>query len=224
MGGKKIVLKAEQREEMGRKMRSASKDNIPAVIYGVGMESSVIWVDQSEFMNAFHDAGKNTVIELKVGKNDVLNVLVHEYQVDPINNDVIHIDFMQVRMDKVVEAEVPVVFVGESAAVKGLGGTLVKAVDVIDVRALPADLPNKIELDLSKIATFDDHITTEDIKFDGKVELVIEEEKIIASVSAPRTAAEMEALDEEVDADVSKVEGAVEETTEESGEEKKEEK
>ncbi len=223
--GKKIALKVEKREEMGRKMRSVVEDRIPAVVYGTGMKSIVLWVEKAEFIRAFSESGKNTVIELKINKDEALNVLVHEYQVDKINNDVIHIDFIQVRMDEFTEAEVPLVFVGESAAVKSLGGTLVKSFDFVNVRALPADLPSEIEIDLSKIVTFEDHITTNDIKLKGEVELVLDEKSIIASVMPPRTNAEMEALDEEVNADVSKVEGAAEDVVEENSEEgKKEEK
>lgn len=220
MSNKKITLKAEEREETGRKMRLSVENRIPAIIYGSGMEAKVLWVDSSDFMRAFHEAGKNTVIELQLAKDKIFNVLVHEYQVDPVSNDIIHVDFMQVRMDKVVEAEVPLSFVGESAAVKEQGGTLVKAFDVVDVKALPADLPHEIEVDLSKIATFEDHITIKDIKVSDKVELVMDVDTIIASVSAPRTSAEMDALNEEVDADVSKVEGAIEDKTEETKENK----
>lgn len=221
MSNKKITLKAEEREETGRKMRLSVENRIPAIIYGSGMEAKVLWVDSSDFMRAFHEAGKNTVIELQLAKDKIFNVLVHEYQVDPVSNDIIHVDFMQVRMDKVVEAEVPLSFVGESAAVKERGGTLVKAFDVVDVKALPADLPHEIEVDLSKIATFEDHITIKDInKVSDKVELVMDVDTIIASVSAPRTSAEMDALNEEVDADVSKVEGAIEDKTEETKENK----
>ena len=85
------------------------------------------------------------------------------------------------------------------------------------VKCLPSDLPEKFEVDLSKLATFDDAITVKDIKVSDKVQITLDEETVIALISAPRTEAEVEALDQKVEEDVNKVEGVVKETPEEEG-------
>ncbi len=221
---KKIALKAEKREEMGRAMRKLVGDRIPAVIYGTGMESSVIWVDRTDFMRAFEDAGKNSVVELKMGKDKALNVLVHDFQIEMVSDEIKHIDFLQVDMNQTTEAEIPLVFIGEAPAVKEKGGTLVKSFDHLVVEALPDDLPNEIEVDLSKLVNFDDNIVISDIKLGDKIRVLLDDKNTIASVTPPRTDAEMEALDEDVDADVSKVEGAAEDKPEEDGDKKEEDK
>jgi large subunit ribosomal protein L25 len=122
-----------------------------------------------------------------------------------------HIDLLQVRMDEEIEAHIPLEFVGESEAVKTLGGMLLKNLDEVLVSCLPANLPHSITVDISALATFDDHITAGDLKLPAKVELKSDAETIVAGVTAPRTAAEIADLDTKAEADVTKVEGVTKE-------------
>ncbi|HBR71634.1 MAG TPA: 50S ribosomal protein L25, partial [Candidatus Moranbacteria bacterium] len=115
-------------------------------------------------------------------------------------------------------------FVGESPAVKENGGILVKNMDEVEVKCLPADLPSKFEINLSMLAKFEDHITVADIKVPQGVEILAEKEAVIALVIPPRTEEELASLDEKVEADVTKVEGVVKETPVAEGEDKKEKK
>ena len=202
-----ITLKVKKREKTGKKMRVAADKNIPAVMYGKDIESNNLWVDITTFEKAFASAGTNTVVSLVVDDAKPVNVLVYDFQTDPITDDFTHIDFYVVNMKEEVEAEIPLVFTGVSAAVKELGGTLVKNNDTLVVRALPADLPHEIEVDITKLATFEDGITVADVEVGDNVTIVFEDEATIASIAAPRTEEEMAELDSEVDADVSKVEG-----------------
>jgi large subunit ribosomal protein L25 len=105
--------------------------------------------------------------------------------------------------------------------VKAHGGVLIKNMDEIPVKCLPADLPEKYEIDLSKLATFDDVIAVKDLKVSDKVEIMLEAETVIALVAAPRTEAEMESLEQKVEEDVSKVAGVVKEEAAPAVEEKK---
>ncbi len=206
-------MNVKKREETGKKMRNIASKNIPAVMYGKDIKSSNLWVDVVAFEKMFASAGTNTVVSLKVEGAEPVNVLVYDFQTDPITDDFIHVDFYVVNMNEEVEAEIPLVFKGVSAAVKELGGTLVKNNDILLVRALPANLPHEVEVDISKLATFEDIITVADITVGDNVKIVLEDDAIIASVTAPRTAEEMAELDSEVDADVSKV-GGVSDTEE----------
>jgi large subunit ribosomal protein L25 len=215
-----ITLKVKSREAKGKKMRNTADKNIPAVVYGPTMEPQMLWVNAVEIAKVFSNAGTNTVLSLVIDDAKPINVLIHDFQLDALTDEFIHIDFYLVDMNAIVETEIPLVFVGESQAVKGLGGTLVKNQDTVTVKALPANLPHEIEVNLETLETFDDHITFDDITVGSDVEIVVGENNIIAMVAAPRTEEEMAALDEEVDADVSKVEGVADKDVEgEEGEE-----
>ena len=215
---KVITLEAKKREEKNRKARLVAGNNIPAVIYGSDVDASNLWVDATVFEKIFASAGTNTVISLVIDGGKPINVLVYDYQLNPVQDNFTHIDFYAVNMKEEVEAEVPLIFVGVAAAVKELGGTLVKNNDTLVVKALPADLPHEIEVDLTGLMTFDDNIATSDIAVDEKVTIMLDKNATIASVSAPRTEEEMAELDSEVDADVSKIEGLADKDAEEGGE------
>lgn len=208
---KAITLKAEVREIVGKKVKKMRKEDlIPAVMYGNKIASQNLTVNYIDFKRAYSKAGESALLELEVAGKKV-NVLIHDTQLDPMSGKVSHIDFFQVNMKEEVETEIPLEFVGESAAVKALGGVLVKNMDAIAVKCLPADLPEKYEIDLSALATFDDVISVKDLKISDKVEIMIDGETVIAMVSAPRSEESLADLDSKVDADVSKVAGVVKE-------------
>ena len=209
---KAIQLKAEIRDIVGKKVAKFRKENkIPAVMYGHKIACQNLWINDLDFARAYDKAGESALIDLEVGGKK-LNVLVHELQHDHRSGKVSHVDFFQVNMQEEVETEIPLEFVGESAAVKAHGGVLIKNIDAVSVKCLPANLPEKFVIDLSKLATFEDHITVADLKISDLVEILLEDETVIALVAAPRTEAEMDKLDQKVEEDVTKVAGVVKET------------
>lgn len=206
-----IKLKADVREVVGKKVKNLRKqDLIPAVMYGNKVAPVNVSVSYLEFRRVFDKAGESALVELEVeGKKH--NVLVHDIQHDPMSGKVTHVDFFQVNMKEEVETEIPLEFVGESEAVKAMGGVLIKNMDAIEVKCLPADLPEKYEIDLSKLATFDDVISIKDLKISDKVEILMDPETVIALVAAPRTEESLAELEQKVEEDVSKVAGVVKE-------------
>ncbi len=212
-----LVLEAQNRERTGRKIRQDEQGRIPAILYGHGRENQTLWVSQTPFMRVFEQAGESTIISLRVGGKDV-NVLIHAYQIDPLSDEIIHVDFFQVRMDEAVTTDVPLVFVGEAPAVKNDGGTL-STEDSITVRALPGDLPSELTIDISTLKSFDDAISVGDIDIDReKVEVLTADDQTIASVVAPRTQEEVDAAEEDVVEDVSDVASADDESEEDVAE------
>ena len=211
---KAIVLKAKTREVTGKKVEQLRKEDIiPAVMYGNKIASQNILVNYLDFKRVYDKAGESALIELETEGKKV-NVLVHDIQLDPMSGKFTHVDFFQVNMKEEVETEIPLEFIGESPAVKELGGVLIKSLDEITVKCLPADLPEKYEIDISKLTTFDDVIAVKDLQVSDKVEILIDGETIIASVQEPRTQEELESLETKVEEDVSKVEGVIKETPE----------
>lgn len=205
-----MKLGAVLREEEGKGLDQLRKDDmVPAVIYGRKIEPRNIALPYLDFSKAYRQAGENTIIELSVGEGKPVNVLIHAVQMSPLKNRFIHADFFQVRMDEEIETHVPLVFVGESPAVREMGGMLMKSIEELPVKTLPSDLPHSLEVDLSTLLTFEDHIVVSDIKVSDKVKIDADPNMVIASVIPPRTEAEMETLDVKVEADVTKVEGIV---------------
>ncbi len=186
---------------------------IPVVLYSHGQEAETFWVNYIDFSKVYKLAGQSSVIALSVGAKKTVNAIIQEIQLHPLNTRFTHVDLYQVRMDEKLEAHVPLVFVGESKAVRELGGVFVKTLEEVEVSCLPTDLPHEISVDIAKIATFDDHIQIKDIVLPKGVEILGEPETVVALVDAPRTEAEMASLDEKVSADVNKVEGVVKEAS-----------
>lgn len=220
----KITLGAKLRDVFGHRTKKGRKEGlIPAVVYGRKIEAKSLWIKALEFSSLLRKAGESTIIELDVSGDQKRNVIIYELQKDPVSDKFRHVDFFQVRMDEEIETEVELEYIGEAPAVKELGGVLVKNMDEITVKCLPADLPNKIEVDISVLKTFEDHICIKDLKISPKVKIDLEPETVVSLVSPPRSEAEMEGLEGKVEEDVSKVEGVVKEAPAEAEEEKKKE-
>lgn len=223
----KIKLEVKSRSEIGRKTNKGRKlGMIPAVVYGKGISSENLWVNNLSLEKLLKKSGESIIIDLNIEGKDDRNVIIHEIQKNPVTGKYTHIDFFQVNMSEKIETEVELVFVGESPAVKELGGVLVKSIDKLHLKCLPADLPSHIDIDISAIKSFDDHIAVKDIKISDKVELLLDLESVVASVAAPRTEEELNKLEEKVEGDVTKVEGVVksEKIEEEAGAKKEDKK
>ncbi len=206
----KILLEASVRDVLGRKTNKGRREGlIPAVVYGRGIESKNIWVSALDFKRLIRKSGESTIIDLKIDKKDDRNVLIYDTQKDPIKDNYIHIDFFQVKMDEEIETEVELEYIGESLAVKTAGGVLVKNLDMIEVRCLPANLPSSIEVDISVLSTFEDHICIKDLKISKQVKVMADPDTVVALVAPPRSENELSQLEDKVDADVTKVDGVV---------------
>lgn len=98
-------------------------------------------------------------------------VLIQDYQVHPVSNELLHVDFLAVKSDEKVEADVKIIFVGESPVIKNKLGTTQIVKDFVSVSAFPQDLPHHIEVDLSVIVGLDDGVFVKDLKLGDKVEI-----------------------------------------------------
>ena len=179
---KKITLNSEKREIFGRKVKLLrSKGLIPANIFGRKIKSEAITVDLKEFEKVFKEAGETQIIDLS-GKS----VLVSNISIDPVTDAYLHIDFRQVDLTEKIEAKVPVEIKGESPAEKQSIGTVVQQIDELEVEALPADLPEKITVDVSGLTDVDQAIYVKDLKVDSKVRVLTDKESIVLKVEPPQ--------------------------------------
>jgi large subunit ribosomal protein L25 len=195
----KIMLTAKPRTVTGKKVKALrAAGEVPAVVYGHGNESVAVSIDHKSLEKTFAHAGGNKIIELKVGDNKTENVLFHDVQQDSRTGAIIHADLYRVKMDEKIKTEVPLRFVGESTAVYQDEGTLVRPLDAIEIEALPGNLPEAIEVDISILDDFEKSIHVSDLKVPAGVEVLSEPEELVAKVEPPRTDAELEELDEAV--------------------------
>lgn len=204
-----ILLSAKNRNDFGKKTKLIKNaGQIPAVVYGRGLKNALIQVDEKEFKKVFKQAGESSLIELAVeGEKTKKPVLVHEIQKNPVSDKIIHIDFFQPSLTEKVEVAIPLIFEGSAPAEKDLGGTLVKNMSEIEVKALPQNLPHEIKININVLRTFEDHILVKDLQISKDIEVLKKPEEIIAAVFPPQKVEEELAvpIEEKVE-DVEKVE------------------
>jgi large subunit ribosomal protein L25 len=175
-------LKAETRKVVGKRVGALRREGIlPAILYGAGLSPQPIQLDAREARRALGHVSAATLLDLEVG-GEVHKVLVREMQRDVIRRDLRHVDFLKVAMDVVIRTEVPIELVGEAPAVKVMGGILVSSLDEIEVEALPADLPDRVSVDLSVLKSIDDSITVGDLFLGKGVKVLTEPTEVIAHV------------------------------------------
>lgn len=196
------VLTATNRDILGKKVKILrANGQMPVEVYGDGVTNLHLAVDTKAFTKLLAEAGTSTLIDLKVGEAKPVKVLISDYQHDIITGEMIHADFHQVKLDEKIQTEIALTFIGESVAVKDLGGTLVTPKEAIEVEAYPQDLVSELEVDITALATFDDKLTVADIKVPSAITVLTDPEETIAIVTEPRSEEELAAELAETDAD-----------------------
>ena len=222
-----LKLIAKLRQETGRHNKVIREQKmIPAVLYGHKVKNLNLVVKEQEFDKIYKQAGESTLIKVNIKadgdeKEKERIVLIYKTEKDAVSDKIIHIDFYQVKMDKEISIEIPLVFINKSDAVEADKGVLIKNIQVVEVEALPQDLPSEIEVDISALKTFDDNIYIKDLKIPEKSKIKNNPEDSVASVIPPRTTEELETLEEapvekteEVESDSDKPEKTTEESSE----------
>ncbi|MCX6724402.1 MAG: 50S ribosomal protein L25 [Candidatus Staskawiczbacteria bacterium] len=209
-----IKLNAKIRKETGRKTRVLKESGrIPAVVYGHKIENVPLDVDYKEFEKIYRKAGANSLIEIDVdGSKEKKIVLVHDFQKDAVSDKFIHIDFFETSAKEEVEVKIPLIFEGTSLAVKDLGGTLVKNISELQIKALPQNLPHEIKVSIDKLNTFEDRILVKDLNLPKDVKVSAKPDEIVASVAQPSKVEEE--LATEIKEEVENVEKVVKEKKE----------
>ena len=219
-------LNAEKREQKSTKVRAEGK--IPAVVYGAGLQTESVSLSLKEFEKIYKEAGEASLIDLVLDGKDYGKVLIYQVDAEPIKGKIIHADLKKVDMNKLINATVKLVIVGEAPAVKELGGTLVRNVEEIEIECLPKDLISHLDIDLSVLKTFDDAIKISDLKLPQGVKISESHgDQILAKVLAPLTEEQIKAMESTSEpVDLSKIEtaGKKKEEVEEGDASAKEEK
>lgn len=213
-----MELTAQKREIFGKKVKSLrSQGLIPAELYGHGFPNFHLSVDSKEFAKVFRDAGESAIIQLNIVDDSALvNVLIHDIQRGSLTDEITHIDFYQVRMDEKITAQIPVRLIGEAPAVKD-GGILIRAMQEMEVEALPAELPHDIPIDISGLEKIGSSLYVRDIQPIKGVKFLVDPETVVATVKEP---AKEEIEEKPVTVEDVKVEGEEKKEKKEKGEER----
>ncbi len=222
----RMTLEAQTRKNLtkGQLNQMRWEDKVPAVIYGRGDDNLPLTVDGPTLRQVLTTGGSNVLLDLAVKskgkKTRHETVMFREIQRDILVQDrILHVDFIRISMTDKIEVPVHLNFVGEPAGVNE-GGVLSLVAREVDVRCLPADIPEQFDVDISEL-NIGDSITAESLVMEGDVELITPPDTVLAQVLAPIAEEELEpAVEEEEEVEEEAAEEAVEE---EPGEEEAEE-
>lgn len=193
MAVKLKATKRNSREQSAlRKIREIG--HIPGVVYGKDKESKSIAVDGLELTKTVRDEGRNAIISLEIENDSSVDVMLHDYQMNPIKDELVHIDFFIVNMSEEMDVDVPLHLEGEAQGAKE-GGVLQQPMHELQVRAKPGDIPDEISVDVSKLS-IGDSIAIADLPKGKNYHFLDDPETTIATVVPPDTG---DNEDEEVD-------------------------
>src|SRR5215468_4128876 len=182
-----FVVPAESRAESGKNAnrRLRGKGLIPGVLYGAKKETIAVAVSPKEIVTILKSAsGENTLFHLDLG-GQRRKVILKEFQREPLKGQLLHADFYEVALDKVLEVKIHVELTGLPVGVKAQGGVLDFVTRELEVECLPADIPEKIVLDVSHLE-LGKHLRVSEIKLSDKVKILTEPDVVVAHVVVPR--------------------------------------
>jgi large subunit ribosomal protein L25 len=167
---------------------------IPAILYGPSKtkesKNALLKVNEKIFLKTLTGHKWSSVIlDLKVG-SESMNAIIKDIQVDPVSRKLIHLDFRRISMTEKIEAAIPIQMEGESTGVKNQGGTIQHLVHEIKVRCLPADMPEKIIINVSKLE-IGQGVSLKEIKPIEGVEMLADMNLLIINVVAPKVEEEV---------------------------------
>lgn len=191
-------LTVAQRTATGKQVKQIrQKGLVPGVVYGREVETLAVSVEGLTLSRIFNRAGRTGLVELSVGDAKPVHVLITDLQTDHLGR-ARHVDFHQVKMDEVVRTAVPLRLIGDAPAVFNLGGSLVQNLEELEVEALPAFLPQHIDIDISGLEELESHISVSDLKVPEKVTVLTDEQEQVCKVESPRSEEELAELDAEM--------------------------
>lgn len=184
--GDKIVLTVEERTVLGKQVKRLRKEGkIPGVMYGQSEAAQPIMAPANLATKAWHTAGKHQPVEVMVGKKKRL-VMIKSADIDPVKHTLRHLSLHVIKQNEKVTTEVPVkVSEEEQTPAERAGLVVLKAIETVEIQALPAKLPDFLEVPSEKLIEPGDHVTVADIKPVDGVEILTEPEIVVASVYEP---------------------------------------
>lgn len=188
----KIILKPRDQKGSSNARRMRREGDVPGVIYSKGGEARQVTLPAHEFEQILHHhSGEQMMLQVQVEGGAEESVLLKDVQHDPVSGAVLHVDLQDVAMDEKLQVEVQIELAGDAEGVQQ-GGILDHLLHELEIECLPADIPEVIEVDVSKLA-IGDMLTVKDISVDtSKIEILTDEETGVATVTMPKAVEEEE--------------------------------
>ncbi len=196
---KTYKLKTTKRTLLGKKVKKLRKEgNLPATVYGKGFKSQSVQVNLKEFQEVYKTAGETGIVELGLDK-ETLPILIHNIHYHPLTALPLHADFYKVNLKEKVSASIPLVVINDAPAVDNKIGVLLNILSEVAVEALPADLPEKIEVDVAGLSEINSVVKVSDLKVSDKVTIKTDGSLEVVKI-APLVSKEAEKLAKEEEA------------------------
>ena len=211
MAGERVKLQVKSRESRGSAASRRLRSNglIPGVLYGNGDKAQPFAIEERVLRRALTgDHGLHAILDVVLeGQQGAHHAVLKEYQLDPTRSRLLHIDLQEVRLDQAIHAQVVVDLVGESEGAKE-GGVLSQVVREVNVEALPMEVPERLELDVSAMV-IGDTLRVSDLRAPAGVKLLDDEETVLATLTPPTKVELPEELVEEEEEEAELEEGEV---------------
>ena len=192
---------AQKRTILGRKVKTLRKEGLlPAHVFGHKIQTIHVQVPKKEFQTVFEKTGETGIIDLALD-GQKHPVLVRNVQIHPVTDEPLHVDFYQVNLSEKVTVNVPLEITGVAPAEQKKVGLLLTPVSELEIEALPADIPENIPVDVSKLEAVGDEIRVQNLLIDkAKIEVKNDPELVVASIGELVTK-EMEAVEAQIEAE-----------------------
>ncbi len=178
----KLTLQVQPRTVFGKKLRKLRHEGlIPANIFGPKFKSTSVSIQFKDFVKTYKVAKETGIVYLALDKESI-PVLIKHVQRHPVTDGVLHVDFRKVDLKKKIQTEVPVKTTGVSEAVTQKAGVLLTLSETLLVEALPQDIPQAIEVDISSIKELGQEIKVADLSKSAVYEIKTPVEKVVVSV------------------------------------------
>jgi large subunit ribosomal protein L25 len=182
-----VELEIAPREVTGKATRHLRRTGIiPGNIFGHKEPSVAVQLEATAFDHLHRKQGARNVIRLRLPDATTQTALVRHVQRDPVTGKILHVDFFRVSMSESVEVKIPLRFVGESNAVKNLGGILLHLVEALEVNCRASAMVEVLEVDISPLTEIDSALHAKDVKLPRNYKLITDPEEPIVKVAAPK--------------------------------------
>ena len=192
-----LVLQAESRLVLGKNVKRLRRTGlVPGNVYGRGQESRAIQTDLREIQRVFGAVDRNAVVPMSIdGASETIPVVLRDIQRHPVSRSLLHLDFYQVDLTRVIHSEARLVLTGDSEA-EAQGGTVVQSLEHIMLEALPTAMPSVIEIDISGLEDFGQSVLVRDLDLPEGVSALTDGAVAVATALAPRVTEEDEEAEE----------------------------
>lgn len=193
-----ITVKAERREIFGKNAsrRIRRNDMIPAILYGKSEASVPLTVKKKDIFEILKsETGENTVFKVSFD-TETKNTMIKELQSDPVTDEILHADLIQIALDEAIRVSVPIISVGEAVGVKGEGGFVDFITREVEIECLPKDIPERIEIDISELH-LNQSFRVGDVVIPEGVKLLSDPSAILIIIEAPTKEEEIVVEEEE---------------------------